>query len=1009
MMKRQDFPQGAATCSGIFSSHKTTGKILFILAISLFSAQAGMAATVNIDLSSTNQTIRGFGGMNFPRWGHGLQNDAQVDTAFGNGSGQIGFTIMRIDVPPDSGDWSSALDAAQRAINNHGAIVFASPWSPPASMKTNGSTIHGSLRTDAYDDFADYLTDFADYMASNDAPLYAISVQNEADFLPESQYESCLWTPTEMRTFLDNNASVIPTKVMAAETVHYKSDWYNALSSAPELDIYADHLYGGTATSVSKEHWMTEYLVLDTNYPAVLETGMDIHDCMASNYSAFIWWYIRRYYGPMDEDGSVTKRGYVMSQYAKFVRPGYIRVDATENPSSGVYVTAYKDGSTLVIVAINQNSSSSSVMFSLSGGTVDSYAKYETTSSNNVSNMGFVGSTDTLAANSINTYVGTIGSSDITPPTPDPMEWATGGEPAAAGPTSITMTAETATDDSLPVQYYFECTNYGDANSTWQTSTTYVAQGLNPDTEYTFKVKARDGSVNQNETGFSGTASAITDPPDTTPPEPNIMTWASPPAATGSSTITMTATTASDISTPVTYLFECTNYSDANSEWQQETIYVAQDLSPNTQYTFRVKARDNSSNHNETGWSEPNWATTEPPSTDVEIIGDWETGLSHAREDGTSRALIFVAHVEDNDGVLSPASVTYGGQSMTKVIDDQIESGGENWRAYVVAYILNEAGIALADNNDFVVDWGSNPPDFGAYASVFLQNVDQTDLTGDSDSNVTSSSNNLTTNALTTDDGDMVIDAATCGNTGSYTVNNSFDEGNDQQFGSTATGVTGYKSAIGVNETPSVTHNNANRQVLIGFVVQAAPAGDLPPAAPTGLVATAGNETVSLDWNDNTEPDLAGYNVYRSTTSSGNPVPYGKLNGPLVTISEYTDDTVTNGIPYFYVVTAVDTNDLESTSYSNEDSATPDYQTCADVLAGGDGLLSDLDGDCYVDYVDLEKIVYYWLEADCSTMGDCEGADFEPDDDVDFIDFSTFGLQWMYCNNPEDASCTKNW
>ena len=36
------------------------------------------------------------------------------------------------------------------------------------------------------------------------------------------------------------------------------------------------------------------------------------------------------------------------------------------------------------------------------------------------------------------------------------------------------------------------------------------------------------------------------------------------------------------------------------------------------------------------------------------------------------------------------------------------------------------------------------------------------------------------------------------------------------------------------------------------------------PAAPADLVATAGESEVSLDWNDNSEGDLAGYNVYRS-------------------------------------------------------------------------------------------------------------------------------------------------
>jgi hypothetical protein len=251
----------------------------------------------------------------------------------------------------------------------------------------------------------------------------------------------------------------------------------------------------------------------------------------------------------------------------------------------------------------------------------------------------------------------------------------------------------------------------------------------------------------------------------------------------------------------------------------------------------------------------------------------------------------------------------------------------------------------------------------------------------------------------------MVIVAAACGNTGNYTVNNGFDEALEHDMAS-STGVDGYKSVDSAgSETPSVTHSDVNRQVILGFVVQKAPTGNTPPAAPSGLVATAGNEIVGLDWDDNSEPDLDGYNVYRSLTSGNG---YIKQNVSLVTLSEYDDDTVTNGIPYFYVVTAVDTNSLES-GYSNEDSATPDYQTCADVLAGGDGLLSDLSGDCYVNYEDLETIVYYWLDTDCSSSDDCEGADFEPDDDVDLIDFSTFALQWAQCNNPEDAGCTPNW
>ncbi|MFC1976782.1 hypothetical protein ACFLWS_00720 [Chloroflexota bacterium] len=95
--------------------------------------------------------------------------------------------------------------------------------------------------------------------------------------------------------------------------------------------------------------------------------------------------------------------------------------------------------------------------------------------------------------------------------------------------------------------------------------------------------------------------------------------------------------------------------------------------------------------------------------------------------------------------------------------------------------------------------------------------------------------------------------------------------------------------------------------------------GDPPPAAPTGLVATSGKQLVSLDWNDNGEGDLDGYNVYSSLTSGAN---YTQINGVLVSTSNYTDTGLTGGVTYYYVVTAVNTLANES-GYSNEDSATP--------------------------------------------------------------------------------------
>src|SRR4030042_920087 len=98
---------------------------------------------------------------------------------------------------------------------------------------------------------------------------------------------------------------------------------------------------------------------------------------------------------------------------------------------------------------------------------------------------------------------------DAIAPRPNSMRWQM--VPAATGPNTITMAAVTALDAAgdYPCEYYFECTNYGAASSTWQASPTYEAAGLTPSTMYSFKTRARDSVGNM--TGWSLTISANTD------------------------------------------------------------------------------------------------------------------------------------------------------------------------------------------------------------------------------------------------------------------------------------------------------------------------------------------------------------------------------------------------------------------------------------------------------------------------------------------------------------------
>ncbi|MFG0251957.1 MAG: M12 family metallo-peptidase [Phycisphaerales bacterium JB038] len=92
-----------------------------------------------------------------------------------------------------------------------------------------------------------------------------------------------------------------------------------------------------------------------------------------------------------------------------------------------------------------------------------------------------------------------------------------------------------------------------------------------------------------------------------------------------------------------------------------------------------------------------------------------------------------------------------------------------------------------------------------------------------------------------------------------------------------------------------------------------------PPSPPTGLTASGGDALVTLDWADNGEPDFAGYDVYRATSSGG---PYTKITANSQANSDYSDGGVVNGTTYYYVVTASDTTGNES-GYSDEAFATP--------------------------------------------------------------------------------------
>ncbi|MBI4733626.1 MAG: S-layer homology domain-containing protein, partial [Rubrobacteridae bacterium] len=90
------------------------------------------------------------------------------------------------------------------------------------------------------------------------------------------------------------------------------------------------------------------------------------------------------------------------------------------------------------------------------------------------------------------------------------------------------------------------------------------------------------------------------------------------------------------------------------------------------------------------------------------------------------------------------------------------------------------------------------------------------------------------------------------------------------------------------------------------------------PSAPQSINVSPSSNNIALSWNNNSESDLAGYNVYRKLKTGSS---FSKLNSSLISNAQYTDSTVQSGQSYTYYVTAVDRSDNES-GKSSEISAT---------------------------------------------------------------------------------------
>jgi glucuronoarabinoxylan endo-1,4-beta-xylanase len=374
----------------------------------------------------------------------------------------IGLSLLRTQVVPSAADCVSyygvrgascltvpsgatilmgELGIAKQAVAR-GVTVWSTPWSPPASMKNNGSFINGgSLRPAEYSAWAVSLAEYVQTMKSNGIPVYAISVQNEPDITQD--YGSSTYSSEQLRDFVPylysalESAGVRSTKIMIAEASRWDFNLTLAAMEdpavAPKVGILAAHGYGRkkivAPTTYGKHVWQTEdSYSLSSIYDGSIEDGLSlarkIHIYLTvADVNAWHWWFLSNgpKYGYGTDNSALTdinlnypKRAFVIGQWSKFVRPGWSRIGVSYY-FGPLKISAFKDprNRSFAIVAVNSSAKVVPQTFSLKGFSTTSVTPWTTSASLSLEPQAPVpvGGTSfayTLPASSVTTFFGTV-------------------------------------------------------------------------------------------------------------------------------------------------------------------------------------------------------------------------------------------------------------------------------------------------------------------------------------------------------------------------------------------------------------------------------------------------------------------------------------------------------------------------------------------------------------------------------------------------------------------------
>ncbi len=400
----------------------------------LFKTEVNQNPTINTDEALTYQVMDGFG---FSLTGGSAylinklpaaNREALLKELFSSDSNSISISYLRISI--GASDLSSSvfsyddLPEGQTDVNlahfslaadktdlipvlksilqiNPKIKILGSPWSPPVWMKTNKSSVGGSLLPEYYPVYSKYLVRYITEMKSEGIPIDAITIQNEP--LNPNNNPSLLMLASEQRDFIKNNlgpdfqSAAIATKIILydhnCDHPEYATSILSDADAARYVNGSAFHLYAGNISALSQVH--TAYPEKDVYFTEQWVGG-------PGNFAGDLKWHIQNLVvgatrnwsknvlewnlasdaaynphtnggctqceGAITIDASITRNVsyYIIAHASKFVPAGSVRI-ASNMPDNLPNVAFKIPDGRIVLIVLNSSSSSQSFNIGFNG------------------------------------------------------------------------------------------------------------------------------------------------------------------------------------------------------------------------------------------------------------------------------------------------------------------------------------------------------------------------------------------------------------------------------------------------------------------------------------------------------------------------------------------------------------------------------------------------------------------------------------------------------------------